>query len=66
MVIRERDLQTELKKVANGRKSKFSAGTLAAIVLMVGYAADREPKRKSPREDLRFLEHLFSLEDARN
>ena len=66
-MIRKSDLQIELRKVANGRKSKFSADALAEIVLTVGYTAAQEPSEKSrKREDVRFLESLYRLPNVRD
>lgn len=63
-MIRKCDLTTELRKVADGKRTKLSVGSLAEIVLAVGYTTEREPKTRK-REDVRFLETLYRLQDER-
>jgi hypothetical protein len=61
MKIQKFNKVTELKKLASGKPTKVSAQTLAHYALE--YVPKTKPKKA--REDVEFLERLFSLVDPR-
>jgi hypothetical protein len=63
-MFRTLNVGAELQKVARGQKTKIRIEDLAEVILQTGYQS--EPKRKPrKREDVRFLESLYRLEDER-
>jgi hypothetical protein len=64
-MFRTLNVGAELEKLSRGKKTKIRIEDLAEVILQTGYQS--EPKRKPrKREDIRFLETLYRLEDTRD